>query len=73
MPLHQAVHGGQPQPRPLPRRLRGEERLEDACLRVFVHPEAGVAHGKANVLARAHCAPGVALILGEVRASHLDP
>jgi hypothetical protein len=50
--LHDAVHGGQPEPVPWPARLGREERLEDARLRLGVHAHARVAHGEPHPAAR---------------------
>ncbi len=50
--LNDAVHHRQAQPGALIDVLRGKERLEDACLRVGVHPRACVADGEPHVAAR---------------------
>ena len=49
--LHDAIYRRQSKPGTLGT-LRGEERLEDARLRLVVHSDAGVADGQHDVLAR---------------------
>ena len=50
--LGDAVHGREPEPGALPRRLGGEERVEDARLGLRVHPDAVVRHVEPHVLPR---------------------
>ena len=51
-PPDRAADDRQPQPGPLPRRLRSEERLKRPRLHLVRHPRARVAHGQQYVLAR---------------------
>src|SRR5207247_1886122 len=71
--LHHAVHGGQPEAGTLPGGLRGEEGLEHVRARLLVHADPGVTHREADVLARPHRPPCLALIFGQVHAPGLDP
>src|SRR5262249_58362087 len=50
--LDDPVDGGQTQPGPFARLLRGEKRLEDVRLRLRVHSTTGIGDGQEHVRAR---------------------
>jgi hypothetical protein len=67
-----AVDSRQPQACPPALRLRGEERLEDARARGFVHAAARVTHDKRDVAARLHVRAQRGRRSIEVRVRGLD-
>ncbi len=63
--LHDPVDDGEPEPRPLPHVLGGEEGLEDLASRGVVHPRAGVGDRDEGVVTR--CAEAMRFLEGVVQ------
>src|SRR6266511_6100748 len=70
--LHNAVDGGEPQPRALPGLLGGEERLEEACFGSLVHPDSSVGDGEHHVRTRCCTKAPAGILLVELHIRCLD-
>src|SRR6267143_2353255 len=66
--LHNSVYRRQPKPRTFALFFGREERLEDVALRFRVHPVAGIAYGKQDILAglRGGMFAGIRLVHDEI-------
>src|SRR5207245_2021868 len=61
--LDDSVHGGETEPGTLADLFRREKRLEEVCLRRFIHADAGVAHHETGIVTGRQAMPALDVLL----------